>query len=187
MELCQLPAQGHRPVPQHLQHVRQGGPQLVGRLVEHHGALLAPQLLQPGAALLFVGGQKPLEAESSGGQPRHRQGAHGGAAAGDGLHGDVLLSAQAHQVLSGIADGRGSGVRHQGAALPRQQTLRNGGACGGPVVLVITDQGLADVEVVQQPQGHPGILGGDKIRRPQCFHRPGRQVPQVADRRCHQV
>ena len=155
--------------------------------MEHHGPLLAGQLLQPGAALLFVGGQKSLEAEAPRGQARHRQGAHGGAAAGDGLHGDALLAAQAHQVLSGVADGRGAGVRHQGAALPAQQALRNGGAGGGPVVLMIADQGLPDVKMVQQPQGHPGVLGGDKIGLGQSLHRPGRQVPQVADGRGHQI
>ena len=187
MELGQLSTQSHRPVSQQLQHIRQRGPQFVGRLMEHHGALLRRQPGQCLPPLLFVGREESLKGETPGGQTRHRQSAHGGAAAGDSLHRDAVFPAQPHQILAGIADGRGPGVRHQRTRLPGQQPGQNGLPGGGPVVLVVADQRLFDVEMVQQLHGHTGVFGGDEVCLLQGLHPTGGQIPQIADGGGYQI
>ena len=57
--------------------------------------------------------------------------------------GGPVVRAQAHQILPGIADGRGARVGDQGAALPGQQPGQDGRAGGGTVVLVVAHQGPA--------------------------------------------
>ena len=136
------------------------------------------ELLPP---LLLAGGQEPLEGEAARGQAGHRQSVHGGAAAGDGQHLHAVFGAQAHQILAGVADGGHARVGHQGAGLASQQAGQDGLSGGGAVVLVIADQGLFDVEVVQQLHRHAGILGGDEVGALQRFHGAGGEIPQVAD------
>ncbi len=187
MELRQLPAQGHPPVAQYLQHIRQRLAQPVGRFVEHHGPDLAADLRQRRAPLLLSGGQKTLEGEPPRVQPGHRQRRDGGAAAGDGLHLHAVFAAQRHQLLPRIADGRRPRVGDQGAHLAAQQPLQNGLSRRRPVVLVVAHQRLSDVKMVQQLHADPGVLRRDKIGLGQRLHRPGRQVAQVADGRGHQV
>ena len=130
---------------------------------------------------ILVDGQEALKGEPPGGQAADGQGVDGGAAAGDGQHLHAAFRAQPHQVLAGVGDGRGPGVGHQGAGLACQQPLQNGLTGGDVVVLVIADQGLFDLKVVQQLYGYPGILRRDKIHGLQRLHRPGGEVPQVAD------
>ena len=69
------------------------------------------------AALGAVGGEEALKGEPPGIQPRHRQGGDGGAAAGDGLHGDAALGAELYQIRAGVGDGGGARVGDQGAGL----------------------------------------------------------------------
>ena len=159
----------------------------MGRLVEHHGPRFAGQLLQRGAALALAGGQEALEGETPGVQTRYGQRGDGGAAAGYGLHRHAVFGAQRHQLLPGIADSRRTGVRYQRAGLACQQPGQNGLSRRRPVVLVIADQRLFDVEVIQQLDGHAGVLGGDKVRLRQRLHGAGGEVPQIADGRGDQI
>ena len=181
MELGQLPAEGGLPVPQDLQEVREGGPQAVGGLVEDHGALLPDQGREALPALLPPHGEEALKGEAPRSKPADRQGGDQGTAPRDGLHGHALRRAELHQGLAGIADGGGPGVGDQGAGLPGQEPGENGRARRGLIVLVVAHQGLFDAEVVEELQGHPGVLGGDEVRPGQGLHRPGTEVPQVAD------
>ncbi len=153
MELGQLPAKGDPAVrAEGLRQVRQSSPELVGSLVEDHGPPLVPEALQMLPAALFGDGQKALESEPPRGQAADRQGADGGAAAGDGQHRHAVLRAEADQGLAGVRDGGSPGVGYQGAALPRQQAGEDGLPGGDMIVLVVADQRLFDPEVVQQLQ-----------------------------------
>ena len=155
--------------------------------MEHHGPCLAGQLLQGGAALLFAGGQKALEGEAPGVQPGHGQGGDGGAAAGNGLYRHAVFGAQRYQLLSRIADGRGTGVGDQRARFAGEQTLQNSLTRRSAVVLVVADQRLFDVKMVQQLHADAGVLRRDEVRPGQCLRGAGRKVAQIADGRGHQI
>ena len=86
-----------------------------------------------------------------------------------------------------VGDGGAARVRHQGAALPGQQPLQDPGAALLFVVLMVAHQGLFDPQVVQQLQGHAGVLGGDEVRRLQGLGAAPGNVPQIADGRGDQV
>ena len=188
MELRQLPAQGHPPVrTEGLPQVLQRGAQLVGRLVEDHGPLLVFQRVQPFPAAFLVDGEEALKGEPPRGQAADRQGIHCRAAAGDGEHLHPIFGTQPHQILSGIGDGRCTGVRHQSTGLPSQQPLQDGLARSGMVVFVVAHQGLFDLKVIQQLHRDPGVLRGDEVHGSQRLRCPGREVPQVADGRGHQI
>ena len=58
---------------------------------------------------------------------------------------------------------------------------------GGPVVLVVADQRLFDVEMVQQLHGHTGVLGGNKVCRAKGGRYARRHIVQIADGRCHDI
>ncbi len=118
--LVSFPAQRCRPVSQQRQHIRQRGPQLVRRLVEHHGALLC----QPGQSLpplLFVGREETLKGKPPGGKSGDGQRAHRRAAARHGLHRDAVFAAEPDEILARVGDGGRAGVRHQRTRLPGQQ------------------------------------------------------------------
>ena len=153
----------------------------MGGLIEHHGPLLPLQTIQMGAAVFLVLGQKALKGEPGSGQPGDGQSADEGAGAGHRLHRDVVLGTQGHQVLSGVGDGGGARIGDQGAALPGQQTIHNGGPRCGKIVAVVADHGLFQTQVVEQLHRHPGVLGGQKVRP--CHgvrHTPG-DVPQISN------
>ena len=187
VDLAQLPAQGGGPVTEDVQQIRQGGVQLVGRLVENHGALLPGQGLEALPPLPPAGGEEALEGEASGGQAREGQGADQGAAPGNSDDVHPVLGAQAHQLLPRVADGGHPRVGYQSAALPGQQPAQHRLAGGGAVVLMVADQTLFQAKMVEKLQGDPGVLGGDEIRGGEGLQGPGAQVPQVPDGRGHQV
>ena len=54
-------------------------------------------------------------------------------------------------------------------------------------MLVVAHKGLLHAEVVEELEGHPGVLGGDEVRRLQGLQGPGAEVPQVPDGGRHQV
>ena len=149
--------------------------------MEDHGPLLLLEAFQVGPAVLLVHGQKALEGEPGGGQARDRQGVHKGAGPRNGHHRDILGGTLGHQLLAGVADGRGAGVGDQGAALPGQQTGDQLIPPGVGIVAVIAHHGLLDVQVVQELHRHPGVLCGDEIHRPQGVSRPKGHVAQVPD------
>ena len=138
-------------------------------------------------AALFVGGQEALEGEPPCGQARHAQGRDHSARAGNGGNDDIIGSAQGHQVLAGIGNGRGTGVGHQSAGFSIENTFQNPLAAFGAVVLIIADEGFLDAHMVQQLQTDPGILGSDKIRLFQSFTAPLGNVPQIADGRGDEI
>ena len=188
MELRQLPAKGDLPVrAEGVPQVRQGGGKLVGSFVEDHGASFPPETVQMLPTAFFVDGEESLKGKAPGGQAADGQGVHRRAAAGDGEHPHAVFRAQPHQILSGIRHSGGARVRHQGAGFPRQQPGEDGLSGGDVVVLVVADQRLFDVEVVQELDGHPGVLRGDEIRIFQGLHGSGGEVSQIADGGGHQI
>ena len=155
--------------------------------MEHHGAHFTQQLAQLFAPLLAVGGEEALKGKAACRQTRHRQCRDAGAAAGNALHSDAVFGAQPHQILTRIADGRRTGIRYQSADLAAQQTLYDGLAGGGAVMLVIAHQRLFDVEVVEKLHRHPGVFGGNEVCFAQRFHGAGGEVTQIADGGGHQI
>ena len=138
-------------------------------------------------AAFFVDGEEALEGEASGGQTADGQGVDGGAAAGNGPDLHAVFCAQPHQILAGVRDGGGAGVRHQSAGFPGQQSIQNALPGGDVIVLVIADQRLFHAEMVQKLHGHTGVLRGDEVRVFQRFHRTGGEIPQIADGRSYQI
>ena len=159
----------------------------MGRLIENHGAPLPLQFLQVGAAVLLVHGQEALEGEPAGGQAGHRQGGDQGAVTRDGHHIHPILGAEGHQLLAGVGHRRGARVGDQGAALPGQQAAEHRLAPRPGVVAVIGEHGLFQPQVVEQLEGHPGILRGNKIHLPQGVRDAPGDVPQVADGGGYQI
>ena len=67
MDLGQLPAERQAPVSaKDSRHVRQCAAELVGCLIEDHGALFLPQLFQVCGALVAVHGEKALKGKACG-------------------------------------------------------------------------------------------------------------------------
>ena len=141
-------------------------------------------MLEPGA---LVDGQEALEGEPACGEAGQGQGGDHGAGAGYHQHGDAVLRAEPDQILAGVGDGRHPGVRHQGAALARQEPAQDDGAALGLVVLIVAHQRALKAQVGQQLQGNAGVLRRHKIRLFQGLHGPGRDVAQVADGRSHNI
>lgn len=127
VELGELPAEGEAAVRvEGVPEVRKGGAELVGGLMEEHGAFLRLEGGQALPALLLIHGEEAFKAEAARGEAGDRQGVDGGAAAGDGDDRHAVFRAEPHETLPGVGDGGGAGVRHQGAALSRQEALQNG-------------------------------------------------------------
>ena len=188
MELGQFPAQRDPPLrSEGRQQVIQGGAQLMGRLVEDHGALLPAKALEVRRTVLLVHRQKALEGEPAGGQTADRQRRHQRAGAGNGAHLHPRLSALRHQLFAGVADGRCARVRHQSAVFSRQNAAQDLRAAALGVMPVIAHHGLFDTQMVQDLQRHTGILGGDKIRLPQGLDDAFTQIPQISDGGGHQI
>ena len=188
MELGQLPAQGNPAVrSENSGHVLQGGQKLMGRFVEHHGAGLRSQGVQVLLPAFFCRGEEALKGEAAGGQAGDAQGRDDGAGTGYGGDGNARLGAQPDQVLAGVGDGGGACVGDQGAHLSGLHPLQELLAPGRLVVLVIADQGLFDLQEVQQPQGDPGVLRGDEVGLRQDFPAAGGDVSQIADGRRDQI
>ena len=138
-------------------------------------------------AVLLRRGQEALKREAPRRQAGHAQRRDGGAGAGDGADRHARLRAQADQILAGVGDGRGSGVRHERARLARQNALDDARAACRLVVLIIADERLFQLQMVQQPQRHPRVLGRDKIRLRKHLAAALGDIGQIADRRRHKI
>lgn len=102
MQFGQLPAQGDLPVgTEGIPQIGQGGAQLVGSLVEDHGALLGFQGLQMFPPAFAVDGEEAFKGKPAGGKAADRQRVYRRAAAGDGEHLHIVLGAQAHSSSPG--------------------------------------------------------------------------------------
>ena len=124
MELGELPAEADAPVfAKDLGEILQRGGELVGRLIEDHGALLSCQGAEVLLPALAVGGEETLEGEPSGGKPRDAQGRDDGAGAGDGADGHTGCGALRHQCFAGVGNGGRAGVGDQRAGLAVQKAL----------------------------------------------------------------
>ena len=187
VKLGDLPAQGDGPVAPAVQHILQGAQQLVRRLVKHHGALFRLHLVEMLPAVFGGGGQKALEGEPPAGHAGDAQRSHHRAAAGDGCHLNAVSGAQVHQVGARVGNGGSPRVGDDGAAFAPQNALHDVLPFCAAVVLKIGDLGLFDLEFIQQLCAHAGVLRGNEIHRLQCFHRPGRKIPQIADGCCHHI
>ena len=182
MELGQLPAEADGPVgAEDLGHVLQGGQQLVGSLVEDHGAVLLPQGFQMLPPAFLGGGQEALKAEAARGLAGDAQGGDDGAGAGNGADGDACLGTLAHQILAGIGNGGRPRIGNQSAGFSCQDPVQDHIALGGLVMLKVADQALLDAQVVQQFHGDPGILRGNKIRLLQGFPAADGNIPQISN------
>ena len=150
MELGEFPAQrdtplGAKGIPQ----IPQGGRQLVGRLVEQHGPLLTPELLQVGPAIFLVHSQKSLKGKPAGGQARGRQRGDQGARSRDGNHAHTGGGALGHQLLAGVADRRGARVSDQSAVFARQKAAEDRRPAGAGVVPVIAQHRLFQPQMIE--------------------------------------
>ena len=54
-------------------------------------------------------------------------------------------------------------------------------------VFVVADHRLFQAQIVQQPHGHAGVLGGHEVRRAEGGGHAGRHVVQIADGGCHDI
>ena len=50
-------------------------------------------------------------------------------------------------------------------------------------MLVVADHRLFEAEMVQQTQGHAGVLGGDEVRHAEGGSHAGRHIIEITDRR----
>ena len=181
VELGQLPAEGDAAVPAKGggQFV-QSGPQPVGRLVEDDGPHLPVQGGQPLAAQPALGGQKALEHPAGGVLSRDGQGGDAGRRPRHRGDGDAAGQRVPDDDRAGVGDAGHPGVGAEGAALPCLDPAEDALA-PAKGVLVVADHGLFQAQMVQKPHGDPGVLGGDKIRRPKRSGGPRGHVLQVAD------
>ena len=95
--------------------------------------------------------------------------------------------AKRHQPLAGVADAGHPRIGHNGAVFTVHQPPQKLRPAGGGVVLMVADEGIADLKMIEQLQGHAGVLRGDKIHRPQHLGRTGRKIPQIPDGRADNI
>ncbi|MNJ17647.1 hypothetical protein D3C77_119310 [compost metagenome] len=133
------------------------------RLVEHQGAGIFDDGLQPIVAALGFRRQKSFEGEAICGQTGGRECSDGGARARQRHHLDPGLATAGDQVIAGVADERRARIRDQGDALafldPADQHIRL-------LLLVVIVQGEGRhryLVVAEQDAGMPGIFGGHQI------------------------
>ncbi len=181
MDFRDLPADAEFPVAQRVQQVPQGGGELVGRLIEDEGAGLGLQELELHAPFLLVDFQEAFEGEAAGVHAGEGQRRREGRGAGDGVDRDAVLEAQVDEVLPRVRDGRHAGVGDQRAVLALQDACEELRTLLVLIVLMVAHHGCLDVEVVQQFQGDPGVLGRDEVGGLQCLDGPGREVREVPD------
>ena len=149
--------------------------------MKDHGARFFFQRIQMLPAAFPIDREETLKGEPPGGQTADSQSVDGGAAAGNGPDFHAVFRTQPHQILTGIGDGRGAGVRYQSAGFSPQQPAQDSLPGGDVVVFVVAYQRLFDAEMVQQLYGHAGVLRGNKIRVFQGLCRPRRKISQIAD------
>ena len=187
VELGQLPAEGDAPVlAKGGGQVVQRGAQFVGCLVKDDGPLLAQQLGQTLLFLLPVHGQKALKHPAGGVLPRDGQCRDAGRGGRHGHYFDAPGQRVPHDDLARVGDAGHSGVRAEGAVLPRLDAAEDALAFLEGV-LIVADHGLFQAQKVEQLHGHAGVLGGNEIRRAERCRHPGRHVLQIADGSCHDV
>ena len=181
VELGQLPAEGDAAVPaKGGGQLVEGGPQPVGRFVKDDGPHLPLQGGQPFAAQPALGGQKALKDPAGGILPRDGQGGDAGRRPRHRGDRDAAGQRVPDDDRAGVGDAGHPGVGAEGAALPRLDPAEDALA-PAEGVLVVADHRLFQTQMVEQPHGDPGVLGGDKIRRPKDRGGPGGHVLQVAD------
>ena len=183
MDFGEFPYNDELPVPESGQQVPQGAGQLVRRLVQDDGAGEALQKVQLFVPQLFVDGQEALEQEAAGVHAGEGQRRGKGRGSGDGLHGDAVLVAERHQVLSGVRDGGHAGVRAQHTVFAGQQAVQDLRTGLRLVVFMVTDQRFAEVKMGQELARYPGIFGRNEVTGRQRLHGARREVSEVADGR----
>lgn len=92
----------------------------------------------------------------------------------------------ANDLLAGVADAGHTGITAKGAVFARFNALQNGLAVVERV-FIVADHRLFQPQMVQQPQGHAGILGGDEVRHAEGGSHAGRHIVQIADRRSDKI
>ena len=105
-----------------------------------------------------------LKSEPPGGQPADGQGRQGRRRPGHHIHGNPRLGAGSHQGFPRVGDGGHPRVTDQGAGFPLLQAGHDQRPVFQLVMFKVRDQRLFDAKMVQQLQGHPGVLCGHKVR-----------------------
>ena len=179
-------------IAQYRQEVFKQLQQPVWCLVQDHGARFLAQLGQASAALAGFGRQKPFEAEATAGQAAaHQCGGHG-TGPGHTDHRQASLPGRGHQRFARIRDAWQTGVAHHGDCFTGREGLEQFGDALELVVLVKAHQPLtrftvAQAELMQQQAAAARVLAGDAVGSRQHLPGPGGEIPQVADRRAHQI
>ncbi len=161
--------------------------QPVGRLVEDKGDGCRGQFCEAVGAGAGLRRQEALEQEAVGGQARCTEGGNGGTGARHGHDGKAQLLDVAHQAVTGIGYERGPGVGNQGHAAARGQASTQSVEDAAVAVIVVGDHRRFDCEMVQQALAVPGILRGDERCTAQYLDRPVGDIPQISDRRGHDI
>ena len=187
VELGQLTAEGDAPLrAEGVHEVVQRRAQLVGGFVEDDGPLFTQKLSKTLFFLLPVHRQEALEHPAGGVLARDGQRRHAGGRRRDRHDFDAPGQRVPHDDLARVRDAGHSGVRAEGAVLARLNTAQDTLAflqC----VLVVADHRLFQAQIVQQPHGHAGVLGGHEVRRAEGGGHAGRHVVQIADGGCHDI
>jgi hypothetical protein len=124
----------------------------------------------------FVGGQ------SARGQPGDES-----AWAGDGFDATARIESRANDTLPGIADARSAGIRDERHFLALLEALDELFAALCFVEFEIAQEGLFDIEILEQVSGVAGVLGGDDVAFAQGAEGAQGDVFEIADRSRDQI
>ena len=91
-----------------------------------------------------------------------------------------------HDDLARVGDAGHTGVGAEGAALARLDAAQDAFALL-QCVFVVADHRLFQAQIVQQPHGHAGVLGGHEVRRAKSGGDAGRHIIKVADGGCDDI
>lgn len=119
--------------------------------------------------------------ELVGGKAAGGEGGDEGAGARDGFDAEAGGDRLGDDAGAGVGDAGGAGVGDEGDLLPAPESVEDLGGAAGLVEAEVAEEGFADLEVLEELAGAPGILGGDDIAFTQDAEGAKRDVLEVSD------
>ena len=159
----------------------------MGSLIKNKGDRCPCQLREAVGATDGLRRQEALEQETVRGQTRGAEGSNGSAGPRHGHDRKAHLLDVPHQPVAGIRDEGRTGIRDQGDAATRGETVDQLVQGTRVAVVVIGHGRCLDGEMLQQTLAVAGVLGGDQSHGLQHIHGPVRYIAQVSDGSGHDI
>ncbi len=158
-----FPCQSDGPVTEEVGHIVQGFKDAVRALVGDDRSRFLPHGSESIAPRAGFGGKESDKAKAAGGEAGCGERCQNGGRSRQRNDRKPVFNGGAHDAVSGVGDQGRAGVAHQSHGLAALQSLNQLDRAGGFVVLVITEERLANLIVLKQFLCLPGIFACDNF------------------------